>query len=574
MSKNSSSAQVLGTVWALDFGTTTTYLADSISGIRSLSPNKAEEYLPSVFAKASSGKYLVGHEALDSGKPDELVRSIKAKITQGDQSPEIDQAIVAIMQKVYESYKKELGSSEVRIGCPAQWDQQQRTRLMSLATKAGFNVGEPIVESVAACASWFQSQISAGKRPAGRTVVFDMGGGTLDIAVVDLDANFDEPEINILASLGNELAGDEVDREIVSVLKAKYGENSKERQALSDYPGQALLVAEQLKKNMGTAAAASATLKTVGKDFKFELTKQELSKVLKPVAEKSFELIVESLKTAQLATWVDPGDSDWSYRNDWGAWFADGPLRPANSDSLAELTLSDLFEEVSSYVFVGGMSKMPLLIQALVTLGVEEEKISQLDPNSLDKEVVLGLVSDNYEHLALDRPGIEILLEWTFKGENRREVLYSPYSKFYPDDPAARDGYLRLLWRCNYSSADIDGQSSKAKFVIRDISGEAVPLALEDGTSSLHLDYSFAGTGNTPVIILQPNGRIFMRDAQGSQQTLKIQKWPIIRAVGAPSSHGGKQAVRYESLTNGASATSKVRLTKQGLLEPLPGLPN
>ncbi len=570
MAKKTMTADGLNTVWALDFGTTTTYLADSISGIRSLSPDKAEEYLPSIYAKAGTGKHLVGHEALDTGKPDEIVRSVKAKITQKEQSMEIDHAIVAILQRVYESYKKEIGSSEVRIGCPAQWDKQQRSRLMSLAARAGFNVGEPIVESVAACASWFQSQITSGQRPAGRIVVFDMGGGTLDIAVVDLDATFDEPEINVLSSLGNELAGDQVDREIFSVLLEKQSEGSKERQALLDYPGQALLLAEQLKKNMGTSSSATGTLKTVGKDFKFELTKQELSKVIKPVAEKSFALILESLKAAQLAVWVDPKDKEWSSRNDWGAWFSDGPLRPGNSDSLSELTVSELFSEVSNFVLVGGMSKMPLLRQALVDLGIDEKKISQLETQALDKEVVLGLVSDSYEHLALDRPGIEILLEWTHRGEPRREVLYQPYSKFYSDGLDSRDGYMRILWRCGYTSGDIDGQSSKAKFVIRDISGEVVPLTLDDGTTSQFLDYSFAGHGNTPVIILQPNGRIFMRDAQGTEQTLKVQQWPIIRAAGASGRGATEPRVRYEFLGNSGKAPSKVRLTKQGLLEPLP----
>src|SRR4030095_15406826 len=59
--------------------------------------------------------------------------------------------------------------------------------------------------------------LAAGERPTGRLLVFDMGGGTLDVAVLAVTGG-PQPEIAVQSCLGMPMAGDALDAAIARGL--------------------------------------------------------------------------------------------------------------------------------------------------------------------------------------------------------------------------------------------------------------------------------------------------------------------------------------------------------------------
>jgi molecular chaperone DnaK (HSP70) len=67
-------------------------------------------------------------------------------------------------------------------------------------------------EPVAAGVAWLSHQYLARREsPEGRVLVFDMGGGTLDIAVLKVKGGA-KPDVSVLAAIGLPEAGDDLDR--------------------------------------------------------------------------------------------------------------------------------------------------------------------------------------------------------------------------------------------------------------------------------------------------------------------------------------------------------------------------
>ena len=100
------------------------------------------------------------------------------------------------------------------MGCPAMWTGPQRRRLLDLARKAGIPVGHATLvdEPVAAGVAWLTHRYLAHREaPEGRVLVFDMGGGTLDVAVLDVVGGA-KPDVTVLAAIGLPEAGDDLDR--------------------------------------------------------------------------------------------------------------------------------------------------------------------------------------------------------------------------------------------------------------------------------------------------------------------------------------------------------------------------
>ena len=77
-----------------------------------------------------------------------------------------------------------------------------------------------IDEPVAAGVAWVTHQVTLrGRAIRGSLLVFDMGGGTLDVALLDVHAELgQDPEISVLSSWGVDEAGDTLDEQITNDL--------------------------------------------------------------------------------------------------------------------------------------------------------------------------------------------------------------------------------------------------------------------------------------------------------------------------------------------------------------------
>jgi len=212
----------------VDFGTSTTLVA-STRGVVPIGNDNT--FMPSLVGYADDGTVVVGERALDL--PDgRLIRSIKRSITDGREyvrvetptgvrDVRVDDLIVELLREVGRRGARrgqDVGvGSLVRLGCPAMWDGHQRRRLLSAAQRADLPVvlSTMVDEPVAAGIAWL-SQQSTLDRPL-RIVVFDMGGGTLDIAVLAVRGGHHK-DVSVLAALGVPEAGDALDLAIAADL--------------------------------------------------------------------------------------------------------------------------------------------------------------------------------------------------------------------------------------------------------------------------------------------------------------------------------------------------------------------
>src|SRR5690242_7122132 len=210
----------------VDFGTATTLVARGTGpGASMVVPlGLSTPWLPSV-ARLDGADVVVGEDA-EAASPEQVIRSVKRAITQrrdtvvvgGADDVEADRVITAVLRAVV-GRSAQAGlmlnrrGAQVRLGCPAMWDGGQRRRLLALADAAGLPVTDSslVDEPVAAGLAWLSHRyLGYGERPTGRLLVVDMGGGTLDIAVLTVHGG-PLPEVTVEASLGLATAGDMLD---------------------------------------------------------------------------------------------------------------------------------------------------------------------------------------------------------------------------------------------------------------------------------------------------------------------------------------------------------------------------
>ena len=112
----------------------------------------------------------------------------------------------------------------------------RRKRLLDLARSAGLPVDDHtlIDEPIAAGVAWVNNRIArSGQGVRGQLLVFDMGGGTLDVAVLDVHADLGEdPEISVLSSWGIDEAGDALDEALADELERQLGRHGIDMHAL------------------------------------------------------------------------------------------------------------------------------------------------------------------------------------------------------------------------------------------------------------------------------------------------------------------------------------------------------
>jgi molecular chaperone DnaK (HSP70) len=521
--------KIHATVWGLDFGTTTTYLSESdATGSSKYSLRQSGrlfEYVPSVVT-VSDGTFVVG-EAAEIAPEEQLIRSVKRAITlnrktlpipagplaskDSDDGPvDADTAIRAVLSEVNKIARREIGDSPVRLGCPAMWNAEQRERLLRLASEAGFSIqyNTLIDEPVAACMGWFERELKKGRKQFGTTLVFDMGGGTLDVAALRINADHDSPEIYVLASDGLDEAGDALDYSIANLLIEKEEAQNANHIALKQNPGWLLRAARTLKVSLGTNISTSTKLRLPdGNVIDLELTEDELRSAFEPQFKKAMDRVTVVMRISKTT--------------DWRTEAMTGPELRALSDA-------DLLPQIANFLMVGGMAKMPLLRKMLIEFGIPADRIHGDESIDADAAVSLGLaLNEDYDHLSLDRPGFNFELTWQQNGVTKSEVIYEAYSKLYTAEQAVNWSPLKLTWR-NTKYEREDAAEGRAILCARTTQGEVIEISYEGELKEGEGPAFYFGLDKRPVITIQPNGRIFIRDGNGSEMAVKVSRWPVI----------------------------------------------
>ena len=209
----------------IDLGTTNSCVAVMEGGDAVVIPNaEGNRTTPSVVAFSKDGERMVGQVAKRQAitNPDRTVISIKREMGT-DYKVDIDgkkytpQEISAmILQKLKSDAEAYLGQSvtEAVITVPAYFTDAQRQATKDAGKIAGLDVKRIINEPTAAALAY-----GVDKETAQKVMVYDLGGGTFDVSILDID----DGVIEVLATAGNNrLGGDDFDKCVMDWMAAEF----------------------------------------------------------------------------------------------------------------------------------------------------------------------------------------------------------------------------------------------------------------------------------------------------------------------------------------------------------------
>jgi molecular chaperone DnaK len=204
-----------------------------------------------------------------------------------------------ILRKLKQDAEEKLGEkiNEAIITCPAYFDDNQRKATKVAGEIAGFTVKRVINEPTAAALAYGLS-----KKKGQQIVVYDFGGGTFDISIL----NISEDTIEVKATGGDtHLGGDDFDQRIMDWLVAEFKKDqgidlSKDQLALQRLKE----AAEKAKMELSSVLEAEINLPFISADssgpkhFYYKLSRAKLEELVADYIVKSIDLVKQTLKEA------------------------------------------------------------------------------------------------------------------------------------------------------------------------------------------------------------------------------------------------------------------------------------
>ena len=385
-------------VIGIDLGTTNSCVAVVDNGQPAVIPNTGGyKTTPSMFAISQDGKRLVGHLAkrqaitnskgtifaakrligrrFDSAEVQKSIDLCPYEIIRGPNDdprtkiggktftcPEIAGIILREMKRVAEEYLGE-PVQEAVITVPAHFNDTQRQCTKDAGKIAGLEVLRIINEPTAAAMAY-----GMGRREEETIVVYDLGGGTFDISILELS----EGVIEVLATSGHTfLGGEDLDRRVVAHLVEWFQQDqgidlrtdTMALQRLKD-------AAEKAKCDLSLRESTEINLPFIASDaegprhLNYNLTRETLQGLVDDVIQGTLKAVQQCME--------------------------DADLKP---------------EDIDQVILVGGQTRMPL-VQQVVTEFFGKRPHKGVNP---DEVVALGaaiqannLTSDNNDQLLLD----------------------------------------------------------------------------------------------------------------------------------------------------------------------------
>ncbi len=499
-------------ITALDFGTSTTLLAGP-GGVVDIGDG-IDPALPSLLGYGDDGELVVGEDAAHL-PPTQVVRSVKRSITErrdfvpvdlpaGVRDVRVDDLVGHLLHEaVRRGAARGLevyAPGAVRLGCPAMWDGRQRRRLVEAAGRAGLAVTlESLVdEPVAAGIAWLATHPIDGDGPL-RVVVFDMGGGTLDVAVLNVRGPHLH-EISVLAALGAPEAGDALDESIADDLDVALARRGVDTDALPR-PDRAreLLVdsARRAKVRLSTEEESPVVLarETFGRT-EIWYDRDQLNAVFSRQMERAEQYVAAALRVARLTELVGRSARD-----------------------IARLPIGSLVADVDLVLLSGGMSQIPYVSGRLSEMFPSTTRIepaSERPPHA----VALGLArAEEYGRLNMYRPAFDVALEWD-SGRGFRTV----YESFTPLVEAIQivRGSADLRYVRTGSDLSLPRQGS-GTLRVKSYSDTRVRATI----NGAKLDGFPVTLGERFEFSIYPNGRIVVVDGVGTHEG-QIEDWHTI----------------------------------------------
>jgi len=318
----------------IDLGTTNSVAAIVEAGVPRVIENREGSRLtPSVVAISKNGERLVGILAKRQAitNPQNTIFSIKRLIGRRYSDPEVQKAkqklpyeiresenggvevkmgdrwyrpeeiSAMILQKIKMDVEEKLGEkiTEAVITVPAYFDDSQRSATKAAGEIAGFNVRRILPEPTAAALAY-----GLDKNVNQKILVYDFGGGTFDVSILEIGDNVIETK-----AIGGDsyLGGDDFDQRIIDYLIEEFRKQegvdlSKDPLALQRLKE----AAEKAKQELSSLYETEINLPfitSVGgepKHLYFKLTRSKLEELTRDLVERSIEIVDKTLKEANL----------------------------------------------------------------------------------------------------------------------------------------------------------------------------------------------------------------------------------------------------------------------------------
>ena len=359
-------------VIGIDLGTTNSCVAVMEQGQSVIIPNEVgERTTPSVVAFTKDGQRLVGKTAKRQAviNPDRTVSSIKRdmgtdrRITIDSKKYTPQEISAMILRKLKADAENCLGEPvfDAVITVPAYFTDAQRQATKDAGTIAGLNVKRIINEPTAAALAY-----GVDKEEAQKILVYDLGGGTFDVSVLDINGGV----IEVLATAGNNrLGGDDFDN------------------VLTDY------ICEEFKKQTGCDAKKDITalsrIKEAAEKAKIELSSMTQTEINLPFLMQKkdgpahLEMTITRAKFNQLTSYL-----------------VDATMGPVNR-ALSDAGL--IPANISKVLLVGGSSRIPAVQEAVRNL-IGKEPFKGINPDecvAMGASLQAGVLSGDIKGLLL-----------------------------------------------------------------------------------------------------------------------------------------------------------------------------
>ncbi len=319
-------------VVGIDLGTTNSCMVAMEGGTAQIIPNQeGSRTTPSVVAFSDKGERLVGQIAKEQSltNPQNTVHAVKRLIGRRFDSPEVQGAknvlpyevveadngdahikiedkiyspselSAMVLQKLKAAAEDYLGEpvEDAIITAPAYFNDSQRQAVKDAGYMAGLKVLRILNDATAAALAY-----GARQTKAGRFAVFDLGGGSFDISILEATDGL----YQVLATGGDTyLGGEDIDQLIINWLVDEFKRDTK-----SDLTGDPMAVqklkeaAERAKCELSTAAESEIVLPFISgnesspKDLRAVLTREKFEEMIHPLLERTILPCVTALKDA------------------------------------------------------------------------------------------------------------------------------------------------------------------------------------------------------------------------------------------------------------------------------------
>src|SRR5579884_2808466 len=299
----------MDTIVGIDLGTTNSEVALVRDGQPHVFEEDGDPILPSFVGLSEDGRLLVGKAARNQWvlAPERTIKSIKRKMGQdvkvqlGDEEYRPQEISAMILRALKDRAERQLGMPvhKAVIPVPAYFNDAQRQATREAGELAGLEVVRILNEPTAASLTYDPSQ-----RDLHRLLVYDLGGGTFDVSIVQAQ----EGVVEVLASHGDtQLGGDDFDDLLLNLVCDRFQqEHGIDLRANLVARSRVLRAVEAAKRHLSYHPFARIEEEFIAeKDgqalhLNLEISRTEYEELIRPLLDRTMDCVQRALDDANL----------------------------------------------------------------------------------------------------------------------------------------------------------------------------------------------------------------------------------------------------------------------------------